>query len=351
MPRSSAHCHDGVSMIAFPWHREALRRLLSERARLPHALLVSGRAGIGKTEFARALAAGVLCESPRDGFACGACASCHWLSQGNHPDYREIVPEASEEEAEGDEAAAGKADKPKSIVIKIEQIRALADFITLSTHRSGYRVLLLHPAETMQPAAANALLKTLEEPPPHTLIVLVSDQPARLLATIRSRCRLLNLGAPPQKEALEWLRAEGVAQPETALAAAGGAPLLARDLAAPEEAELRRRILAELSRPGGADTLQFAASVERGSVGRLIYWMQTWVQDLVRVKLSSEIRHHRDFAAALNARARSSDIEALFALDRELAAARGLASHPLNARLVAEHLLMAYNQATIGASP
>lgn len=338
-------------MIPFPWHRAALHGLLADRARLPHALLVSGRAGIGKTEFARALGAGVLCEAPRDGLACGACASCHWLSQGNHPDYREIVPQAAEEEAEAEEAPAGKAEKAKSIVIKIDQIRALADFISLSTHRSGYRVLLLHPAESMQPAAANALLKTLEEPPPHTLIVLASDQPARLLATIRSRCRHVNLAAPPEREALDWLRAQGVAQPETALAAAGGAPLLARDLAEPEEAELRKRILAELSRPGGADALQFAASIERGRVERLIYWMQTWVHDLVRVKLSSQIRHHRDFAAALASRARSSEIEALFALDRELAEARRLASHPLNARLVAEHLLMAYNQATMGTRP
>ena len=83
----------------------------------------------------------------------------------------------------------------------------------------------------------------------------------------------------------------------------------------------------------------------------MIYWMQTWVHDLVRVKLSGGIRHHRDFAAALQSRAKSSDIDALFALDRELASARRLASHPLNARLLAEHLLMAYNQTTIGARP
>jgi DNA polymerase-3 subunit delta' len=338
-------------MTAYPWHRAALQRMLADRPRLPHALLVSGRAGIGKVEFARALGAGALCEAPREGLACGTCPSCHWLSQGNHPDYREIVPEAAEEDAEGEEASTAKAEKAKSVVIKIDQIRAVADFISLSTHRAGYRVLLLHPAESLQPAAANALLKTLEEPPPHTLIVLVSDQPARLLATIRSRCRIVSLGPPPAKEALEWLLAEGVGQPETALAAAGGAPLLARDLASVEEADLRKRVLTELARPGGADPLQFAASFERGMVERLIYWMQTWVHDLVRVKFSSGIRHHRDFAAAIESRARLSDIEALFALDRELAAARRLASHPLNARLLAEHLLMAYNQATIGTRP
>jgi DNA polymerase-3 subunit delta' len=336
-------------IAAYPWHRAQLARILADRARLPHALLVSGRQGIGKAVFARALAAGALCEAARDGLACGACPSCHWLSQGNHPDYREIVPEAAEEDAEGEDAAPGKPEKAKSVVIKIDQIRAIADFVSLSTHRAGYRVLVLHPAEAMQPAAANALLKTLEEPPAHTLIVLVSDQPSRLLATIRSRCRLLALGAPAAEEALAWLRAEGVAQPDVALAAAGGAPLLARDLAQPAEAELRTRILNQLARPGGADALLFAASVERGMVGRLVYWMQTWVHDLVLVRLSGEIRHHRDFAAALQSRARSSDMEALFALDRELASARRLASHPLNARLLAEHLLMAYNRATNGS--
>jgi DNA polymerase III subunit delta' len=332
-------------MIAFPWHRGELSRLLADRARIPHALLVHGSAGIGKVEFARALAASVLCETPCEGIACGTCASCHWYSQGNHPDFREIVPEASLEEEEGEDAGA-KPDKAKSLVIKIEQVRAVADFMALTTHRAGYRVLLIHPAEAMHPAAANALLKTLEEPPAHTLIVLVSDQPARLLATIRSRCRMLSLGAPPREEALEWLRAQGVAAPEIALAGAGGAPLLARDLAEPPEAELRRRVLAELSRPGGADPVQFAVGMEKASVERFIYWMQTWVHDLLRVRLAGEARHHGDLGPALKARAQSADVEGLFALERELVDARRLASHPLNPRLVAEHLLMAYNRAT-----
>ena len=122
-------------------------------------------------------------------------------------------------------------------------------------------------------------------------------------------------------------------------------------LAQPEEAELRRRLLNELARPSGADPLGFAPGVDRLSVERFIHWMQTWVHDLARVKLAGEPRHHPDFAAALQARARAADVEALFALDRELASARRLAAHPLNPRLVAEHLLMAYNRATSGAKP
>jgi DNA polymerase-3 subunit delta' len=334
-------------MNALPWHREALARQLALGERMPHALLVHGRAGIGKVEFARALAAGVLCESPRDGLACGQCASCHWLSQGNHPDYREIVPEAAAEEDEEAEESA-KSDKAKSLVIKIDQVRAVADFVSLTTHRAGYRVLLIHPAEAMHPAAANALLKTLEEPPPRTLIVLVSDQPARVLATIRSRCRLVGLATPDRAAALRWLEAQGVADAGSALAAAGGAPLLAGELAAPGEAELRRRIVSELARPGGADALALAAALDKEAIPRLVFWMQTWVHDLVRVRMAGVPRHHVEQLQALRSRSRGAHLEALFDLDRELAEARRLASHPLNARLVAEHLLMSYNQAING---
>ena len=334
-------------MTPFPWHRAALERLLADRTRLPHALLVQGRSGIGKGEFARALANAVLCESPKGAFACGACSSCHWFSQGNHPDYREVIPEAAEEDAEG-EAEPAKADTKKSVVIKIDQIRAQADFISLSTHRAGLRVLVIRPAEAMHPGAANALLKTLEEPPPSTLIVLVSDQPARLLPTIRSRCRSLVLPMPSEAEALAWLQAEGVEDARTALAVAGGAPLLARDLASPEETQLRRKVLAELSRPSGAEPLTFAERIDRPALDRTVYWMQTWVHDLMRVRAGAPVRHHVDLAPAAQAKARAADPERLYDLERELRAARRLASHPLNARLVAEHLLMTYNRATSG---
>jgi DNA polymerase III subunit delta' len=336
-------------MTPLPWHREALQRLLSDRARLPHALLVHGPRGVGKAEFARAAAAAVLCESPRQGLACAACASCHWFSQGNHPDYRELVPEAEDDDAEEAAEEVAKGEKKKSVVIKIDQIRDVADFVSLTTHRGGYRVLVLRPADAMQPAAANALLKTLEEPPAGTLILLVTDRPAALLPTIRSRCRHLALGLPAAAQALAWLKEQGVEQPDTALANAGGAPLWARDLAEPAEAELRRKLLAELSKPGGADALAFAPSVDRTRVERTIHWMQTWTHDLIRMKLAGDARHHPEHAAQLRARARAADVEALFALERELAEARRLAAHPLNPRLVAEHLLMAYNRATLGA--
>ena len=332
-------------MIALPWHRDLLRRLLDRRDRMPHALLVHGTRGIGKTEFAHALAASMLCETPEEGLACSRCPSCHWFSQGNHPDYREIIPEVAEEEVDDPEVDTPRADKAKSLFIKIEQIRGVANFMALSTHRAGHRVLVIWPAETLHPAAANALLKTLEEPPPSTLIVLVSERPAKLLPTIRSRCHAVPLGPPAREEALAWLRKEGVAAAEVALATAGGAPLLARDLAGTEETEFRRRLLGELSRPGGVNVAQYAQSIDRAAVERLIHWMQTWVYDLVSRRSGAAIRHHPDHASAIDARAKAADLEALLDLDRELAEARRLAAHPLNARLLAEHLLLTYNRA------
>ena len=337
-------------MTPLPWHRAALRQLLAERERLPHAVLVQGREGIGKLDFARALAAGALCETPRDGLACGECPSCHWFSQGNHPDFREIVPEAAQEEEEGSVEEMAKPEKTKSLYIKIEQIRDVTDFIELTTHRGGHRVLLIHPADTLFPNAANALLKTLEEPPPHTVIVLVTSQPARLLPTIRSRCRAVTLDLPPRAESLAWLREQGIEGAESALATAGGAPLLAREIASPEEAALRKKILDELSR-GVRDVPAFAVSIGKDAMGRFLFWMQTWVHDLVRVRVAGSPRHHLEYAKALQARARAADLDALLALDRELVEARRLASHPLNPRLVAEHLLMAYNRAIMQAAP
>jgi DNA polymerase III subunit delta' len=334
---------------AFPWHGAALAAIVAERSRMPHALLVQGPSGIGKVEFARALAQSMLCETPRGGLACGTCPACHWFSQSNHPDYREIVPEIAEEN--DDEAEEGaKPDAKKSLVIKVGQIRAVADFISLTTHRAGFRVLLIRPAEAMQAAAANALLKTLEEPPPATLILLVADRPARLLATIRSRCRPLVLPMPPHGESLAWIAAQGIANPEVALAFAGGAPLLAVELAQESEEPLRRKVVGELARPGGAQALAFATGFDRPQVERTLYWMQTWVHDLVRVMTAGRARHHLENAPVLAAKAKRASLAGLLDLDRELIEARRLSAHPLNARLLAEHLMMAYNRATLPES-
>ncbi len=329
-----------------PWHLAGLRELLARRATLPHALLLHGKPGIGKVEFARALANSLLCESPQDGIACGECSACGWFREGNHPDFRELLPEAMAED-EGDAEApvdADAKDKKKSKEIKIEQVRDVAGFMTLSTHRDGFRVLLIHPAEALNAAAANALLKTLEEPPPRTAIILVSDQLGRLLATIRSRCQRVLVPAPQPAEAVRWLTEQGVEKAEAALAMAGGAPLEAFAYADPAY-QAERSAFFEALTENEVDFSAVAQRFEKSELANVVMWLQTWVGDLALLKSGGEIRYHIDRKAALAKVAAGLQLPKLFRYESELRQARRFVTHPLNPRLLLEQLLISYRLA------
>lgn len=208
-----------------PWHGDSLAGLIRRGAadRLPHGLLLTGAAGIGKSRFAGALAASLLCRSPAADGACGACRDCRLFSAGAHPDYLVVAPEA--------------AERP---VIKVDQIRGLIDGLMLSSQQGGRRVAVIDPAERLNPNAANSLLKTLEEPPASAVLILVSGAPARLPATVRSRCQTVTIATPPMDEAAAWLRAEGREDAATLLGLANGAPLEAIALADAERGQAAR---------------------------------------------------------------------------------------------------------------
>ena len=347
-----------------PWHLIPLTELLARREKLPHALLIHGSQGIGKVEFARAIAQSLLCEasvgthseagdSSRaavSGIACGVCSACGWFRDGNHPDYRELLPENLVDEDTDPEAPADAdaKDKKKSKEIKIDQIRAIADFMMLTTHRDGFRVLVIHPAEAMNMSAANALLKTLEEPSARTVILLVTDQMARLMATIRSRCQRVLLPAPEHSDALAWLLQQGAglnsAQAEAALAMAGGAPLDAVTFAASDYQTSRKAFVATLANPA-ADYMAAAQSFEKSDLNHIITWLQTWVSDVVLNKLSGDVRHHVDEKKAIAAIAGHVHLTKLFRYESELRQARRSIHHPLNARLLLEQLLISYQRA------
>ncbi|WP_346729369.1 DNA polymerase III subunit delta', partial [Achromobacter ruhlandii] len=182
--------------------------------RFAPAWLWSARAGMGKRDVAGAAAASLLCETPQDGLACGHCAACAWFASGNHPDLRRIRPEAvaveegadAAESPEDAEPAAGAAKKAPSKEIRIDQIRSLESWFNTATHRGGWRVALLYPAHALNVVSANALLKVLEEPPPHTVFLLVADAPDRLLPTLVSRCRRSPLPAPDPAPPLQLPR-------------------------------------------------------------------------------------------------------------------------------------------------
>ncbi|HGF2963741.1 TPA: DNA polymerase III subunit delta', partial [Burkholderia multivorans] len=219
--------------MIYPWQTDDWNRLQQLRAQWPHALLLHGQAGIGKLQFAQHLARGFLCESPQpNGEPCGTCAACTWFAQGNHPDYRIVLPEALAGEAPGaaddakpaDADDSGKKTRTPSKEIKIEQVRALLDFCGVGSHRGGLRVVVLYPAEALNVAASNALLKTLEEPPPGVVFLLVSARIDRLLPTIVSRCRQWPMSVPAPEAAAAWLATQGVDDARALLAEAGGAP-------------------------------------------------------------------------------------------------------------------------------
>jgi DNA polymerase-3 subunit delta' len=337
-----------MSIDVLPWHATALDELLGRRERLPHALLFYGRQGIGKVEFARTVAQSLLCESPdkNTAVACGTCGACGWFSNGNHPDYRELMPEAlSTDEVDEDAPIDADAkDKKKSKEIKVEQIRNLASFMTLSTHRDGFRVLLIHPAETLNANAANSLLKTLEEPPPRTLILLVTDQIGRLIATIKSRCQRVMVPAPDEATALTWLKMQGIADAELALGQAGGAPLDAVAFADAEYQSQRKAFVQGLTAVD-ADHLATAQAFEKSDLVNVVTWLQTWVNDVALARLTGEVRHHRDQKAAISRIAQRVHLPALFRYESQLRQAKRAIHHPLNTRLLLEQLLISYSNA------
>ena len=316
---------------------------------LPHALLIHGPRGVGKYEFAQDVAGLLLCPDSNKNSpcpeACGKCSPCLLYKLGNHPDFFLIQPEADAvDAAEGDESteSAPAPDKRKnpSKQIRIEQVRDLLQTIQTGTHQGGRRVVLITPAESMNAATANALLKTLEEPPPDTILLLLSSEPDRLLPTLRSRCQSIALAEPDHGLALDWLKSERVADAEAQLALAGGAPLLARARANDEGALDHRLVIERLAL--ARDPFGSADAMAKSDPVTSVDWLQRWVCDLLMLRLGGTIRYHPDFAAELQAIARDAPVLPMLRLARRLTELRAIASHPVNPRLFFERLALDY---------
>ena len=323
--------------MTYPWHSDTLAGLLERIGRLPHALLLRGREGIGKLAFADTLARALLCESRQpDGRACGKCVACGWMEQGSHPDLRRLEPEILSESREPEEGA----QKKPSLEIRIEQVREIAGFIAMTTHRGGAKVILIHPAETLNINAANALLKNLEEPPPQTHFLLVTHRWHQLPATIRSRCEQVVLTSPSHVVAREWLGRQRLGDPDLALAQAGGAPLLALAYDG-EYWRQRGALLTAITRPG-FDALAAAEELRETEPRLVVGWLQKWAFDLVSHKVTGEVRYNPDHANAVATIAgRLGLLEALRYL-RHMVRQQRIVAHPLNARLFLEQLLIDY---------
>ena len=202
------------------------------QGRLHHALLIAGPSGLGKVGFAQALIATALCERRRDDLsACESCRSCRLLAAGSHPDRIHVtfLPRPKPNE-----------DKLRTDVI-VDQIRDLSQRLSLSSQFGGLQLALIEPAEAMTESAANALLKTLEEPTAASVIVLVCNDVSRLPATIRSRCQRIDIAVPAREQALQWMLAQGLdaTQSAAALDIVQGNPGAAKQLIAEGGLDLR----------------------------------------------------------------------------------------------------------------
>jgi len=313
--------------------KETWDRLTAMRPRLPHALLLHGAPGIGKRLLAERFAQLLVCEASQNASQpCGSCEGCRWFLGGNHPDVRFLEPETMARNLpvpDEDEAPKARDAKPSN-QIKIEQARALQDFVHVVSHRGGRRVVIVHPAEDMNTATANSLLKNLEEPPAGTVFLLVSHRPARLLPTIRSRCVPVPVLVPDAKAAAQWLTAQGVRNAERWLAFAGGAPLRALEYATGERGEAYERVLRSLA---AGDRSALTDARDREALEPLAEVLQKVALDRVFGALLGRTRYG---GAAV-----PGDARAWLAFARGIGRSRTLARHPLNPRLLAAEMVAA----------
>ena len=316
--------------LPLPWLEPALRRTLASQH--AHALLLHGPQGVGQFELALTLAQAWLCEAAhRQQRPCGACASCHLMRAHSHPDLLVLVPEALRQAlgwgAADDDATAERKTKP-SKEIKVEAVRVAVGFAQVTSARGQGKVVVLHPAERMNGVAANALLKTLEEPPGNARFLLSCAAPEALLPTIRSRCQSVAMGLPRTEQAIEWLTNQGVGDAAVMLAAAGGQPQLALEWAQQSlEAALWTRL------PGLVAQAD-AAALAAWPLPRVIDALQKLCHDAACVAAGAMPRYF-----PLEGIPAHVDRAALIAWMGELNRVARHAEHPWNAGLMIEALV------------
>lgn len=322
------------AIMPCPWHLPVWSALTAG-SRHAHAFLFAGLPGVGKRVFAEAFAAYLLCLKPESSRACGQCRSCQLRQAGSHPDRLVVEPEEQ-----------GKA-------IRIDVIRQLADFMGQTAQQGGRKVVILHPAEAMNLNAANALLKSLEEPSAETYLLLVSDQPSRLLPTIRSRCRVQSLITPSHSDAMAWLSQSlpdlDAEQHAALLLMAGGAPLRAVTLHEMDAASLRQQVV-----EGVKELLKNQQSASRLAerwptlpLELLADWFCDWTLDLLRLKTGAiDEPINTDMAKVLPYMARHMSMPALLTWQSWLLEHRGMimGKANLNRVLFIESLLIQWKQ-------
>ena len=331
-----------MSMAApYPWQQAQWQALQPRRrtATLPPALLLSRPAGLGKLDFARRLAKSLLCEHPGiDGEPCCQCRSCRLFDAGSHPDFQLTQP----------------LDVGKEITVGA--IRELVAYQTLTPQYGRGRVAIIEPAERMNGNAANALLKTLEEPTAGTVLLLVAARPAMLLPTIRSRCQQLLF--PPQHTgaALDWLAGQlgDGGQAALTLAIADGAPLRARAMAEEGAVERRHKLFDDFVATAECrkDPVAVAAEWNPLPTTDILWTVIGWYADMVRLRIvgPSAQLSNPDLRERLQALTEHVDLADLFQQLERLQETLRLMRGQLNSQLVCEELLLGWSSSACRAA-
>jgi len=322
-----------------PWQQpqwEHLRSYIAQK-RIPQALLISGNKGLGKQQLANQFAGALFCATPQaNGIACGFCSSCLLVNAETHPDFIQVQPEEP-----------GKG-------ITIGQIRSLIVRLTLKPQFDTYRVVIINPADKMNNAAANAFLKCLEEPTERTLIILVTEKPAKLPATIISRCQKLTIATPDKETVIDWLaetlqcNADAHKTLRGNVALAQGAPLLALDYANDETLSLRNdcfsawtAIARQLKSP-----VIVAEDWHKLPASPLIFWMTSWVIDLIKCSYRAQVEnlYNPDLNRQLQELSERLELKGLYKFYDLLLLSRQRLDTQINKQLLFEEILIQWHE-------
>jgi DNA polymerase III subunit delta' len=320
----------------YPWFKDVWNAI-HENEKLPHALIFKGKEGIGKFNFAIKFAKSYLCQQPLSNhLPCETCSSCEWFPD-SHPDYKHIAPIESED----DELSKRKTVRKKNILI--EQIRELSEYLELSAHQEkGRRVVLIAPADSLNQAASNALLKILEEPPANTLFILITSQTQKLIATIRSRCQILDLRGPSLDEAKSFLKDQKIAHEESLLSYTGGSPFNAiKEL----ENQSEREIITQLLSQGhNIDITKVNYAILTQGLDWTLNIIQKWIFDLLLSFHTQQNHYFKNEEKRIHSQAKQINLDALLLFTTELNELKKIASHPVNQELQLQNIFIKYKQ-------
>ncbi len=312
----------------YPWLSDASRQFIAyiEAQRVPHALLISGAGGLGKQKLAQLFAKRLLCESADNSLlTCQRCQSCQLFEVGNHPDFYLIQP----------------ADSGKPIVV--DEIRQLNQNLKLLPQYNQHRVVMICLAEELNAAAANSLLKTLEEPGQRTIFLLVSNMPSAVMPTILTRCQQIRIAMPPIDRVTQWLSESQHIENALALATfSGGAPLYALELNSNGDYGNKLTVLQLFIETQFKNFVEISITESwvKYSAEFVIYILITGILDMIRLAMDPEVHKnslfHPDQNQELSHTAELVSVKSLFEFLAQVYRAKQLLASQVNMQLVYE---------------